>query len=77
MISALLLSIIGVPEEVIARDYARSERGLESIHRETVEFMARSGLGPEFANAPEEVSLREKRRGWAEERIFVPCSLFK
>ncbi|RUS31002.1 protein-tyrosine phosphatase-like protein [Jimgerdemannia flammicorona] len=55
--TALVLSILGVPDEVIARDYGHSRKGLEPVYSETVEYMTRAGLGPEFADAPEEVIL--------------------
>ncbi|RUS19875.1 tyrosine phosphatase family-domain-containing protein [Endogone sp. FLAS-F59071] len=63
LITAFILSILDVPEGIIARDYALSQQGLANVYQETVDSMARKGLGPEFADAPEEVSLEVGAEG--------------
>ncbi len=52
MVSALILSIAGVPEDIIVNDYAKTQKGLTPIYEEMLEEVRRSGLSEDFAQAP-------------------------
>lgn len=56
LVSALILKIAGVPEDVIVNDYAKTQKGLASIYDEMVEEVRKSGLSEDFAQAPPSVS---------------------
>ncbi|KAG1464791.1 hypothetical protein G6F56_005011 [Rhizopus delemar] len=55
MISALVLSIAGVPEEIIVSDYAKTQKGLSSIYQQMLEDVRRVGLSDDFVQAPPQV----------------------
>lgn len=55
IIIALALYCAGVKEKLILKDYHRSQKGLDSKRDEMVQEMAKTGLGPEFADAPIDV----------------------
>jgi protein tyrosine/serine phosphatase len=55
IVIALALSLCGVPDEVIIMDYARSQKGLDQQRDIMVEEMRKTGLNPEFSDAPSEV----------------------
>jgi len=55
LVTALALAAIGVEEEIIIADYSKSQAGLERVHEEVVDDMAKKGFGPDFADAPPEV----------------------
>ncbi|KAI8143774.1 protein-tyrosine phosphatase-like protein [Fennellomyces sp. T-0311] len=52
LVSCLLLSIAGAPDEVIIRDYARTQAGLAPIRNEMLHDLRKVGLSDEFADAP-------------------------
>ncbi|KAI9489531.1 protein-tyrosine phosphatase-like protein [Zychaea mexicana] len=52
LVSCLLLSMAGAPEEVIVRDYAKTQAGLAPIRNEMLQDLRRVGLSDEFADAP-------------------------
>ncbi|KAK4510537.1 Cytochrome b5 heme-binding domain-containing protein [Mucor velutinosus] len=52
MVSALILSIAGVPEDIIVNDYAKTQKALAPIYDEMLEEVRRSGLSEDFAQAP-------------------------
>lgn len=52
MVSALILSIAGVPQDIIVNDYAKTQKGLAPIYDEMLEEVRRSGLSEDFAQAP-------------------------
>ncbi|KAI9321398.1 protein-tyrosine phosphatase-like protein [Dichotomocladium elegans] len=51
LISCLLLSIAGVPEDIIVQDYAKTQDGLAPIRDEMLVDLQRVGLTDEFADA--------------------------
>jgi len=55
LVIALVLSLCGVSDDVIVLDYARSQEGLERQRHIMVEEMRKTGLEPEFSDAPAEV----------------------
>jgi len=55
LVIALALSLCGVPDDVIVIDYARSQEGLERQRHIMVEEMRKTGLEPEFSDAPAEI----------------------
>ncbi|CEP07690.1 hypothetical protein [Parasitella parasitica] len=52
MVSALILSIAGVPQDIIVSDYAKTQKGLAPIYDDMLEEVRRSGLSEDFAQAP-------------------------
>ncbi|KAG1286252.1 hypothetical protein G6F65_002314 [Rhizopus arrhizus] len=52
MISALVLSIAGVPEEIIVNDYAKTQKGLAPVYQQMLEEVRRIGLSDDFVQAP-------------------------
>ncbi|KAI9243660.1 protein-tyrosine phosphatase-like protein [Phascolomyces articulosus] len=52
LVSCLLLSIAGAPDEVIIKDYAKTQAGLAPIRKEMLHDLRRVGLSDEFADAP-------------------------
>ncbi|KAG1137211.1 hypothetical protein G6F37_008746 [Rhizopus arrhizus] len=52
MVSAFVLSIAGVPEDIIVSDYAKTQKGLVPVYREMLEDVRRAGLSDDFAEAP-------------------------
>lgn len=61
MVSAFILSIAGVPEDIIVSDYAKTQKGLVPVYREMLEDVRRAGLSDDFAEAPPQV-IRVKDR---------------
>ena len=57
LVSCLLLSIAGAPDEVIIKDYAKTQTGLAPIRKEMLDDLRRVGLSDEFADAPPQVNL--------------------
>ena len=57
LVSCLLLSIAGAPDEVIIKDYAKTQAGLAPIRKEMLDDLRRVGLSDEFADAPPQVNL--------------------
>jgi len=55
LVVALALSICGASDEAIILDYSRSQKGLDQQRDIMVEEMRKTGLGPEFSDAPPEV----------------------
>jgi len=55
IIIALALAAVGVDEEEIFEDYAKSTEGLKKVHTHIVEELSRNGLDPTFAETPLEV----------------------
>jgi protein tyrosine/serine phosphatase len=55
IVIALALSICGVSDELIIMDYGRSQDGLDHQREIMVEEMRKTGLSPEFSDAPTEV----------------------
>ncbi|KAI7857244.1 protein-tyrosine phosphatase-like protein [Circinella umbellata] len=55
LVSCLLLSIAGAPDEVIIKDYAKTQAGLAPIRKEMLDDLRRVGLSDEFADAPPQV----------------------
>lgn len=56
LVSAFILSIAGVPDEIIINDYAKTQKGLAPIYDEMVEEVRKAGLSEDFAQAPPSVS---------------------
>ncbi|KAI7906007.1 protein-tyrosine phosphatase-like protein [Cokeromyces recurvatus] len=52
MVSALIMAIAGVPEDIIVNDYAKTQKGLASIYDDMVEEVRKAGLSDDFAQAP-------------------------
>ncbi|KAG1474258.1 hypothetical protein G6F56_000457 [Rhizopus delemar] len=52
IVSALVLAIAGVPEELIVLDYAKTQKGLEPVYIDMLQDVRRSGLSDDFAQAP-------------------------
>ncbi|CDH59107.1 tyrosine serine protein [Lichtheimia corymbifera JMRC:FSU:9682] len=52
LISCLLLSMAGVPEDIIVKDYAKTQAGLAPIRKDMINDLKRVGLSEEFADAP-------------------------
>ncbi|KAL1926201.1 hypothetical protein VTP01DRAFT_6066 [Rhizomucor pusillus] len=52
LVSCLLLSIAGVPLEIIVRDYAQTQKGLAPIREKMLQELKEAGLSEEFADAP-------------------------
>jgi len=55
LVIALVLSLCGVSDDVIVLDYARSQEGLDRQRHIMVEEMRKTGLEPEFSDAPVEI----------------------
>jgi hypothetical protein len=70
MVCMLLLGIAGAPDEVVIKDYARTQEGLAPVLPMMVKEMAKSGLSAEFATARPEVMLRKIGEG-RESRSFA------
>ncbi|KAI8647151.1 protein-tyrosine phosphatase-like protein [Parasitella parasitica] len=52
MVSALILSIAGVPQDTIINDYAKTQKGLAPIYDDMLAEVRQSGLSEDFAQAP-------------------------
>jgi len=52
IVIALALAVVGVDEEQICQDYAKSTEGLLKIHAKMIEELAVNGLDPCFAETP-------------------------
>ncbi|KAI8993734.1 protein-tyrosine phosphatase-like protein [Pilobolus umbonatus] len=52
LLSALILLIAGVPEDVIVNDYAKTQREFAPIYDAVVEDVRKAGLTEDFAQAP-------------------------
>ncbi|KAI8367002.1 protein-tyrosine phosphatase-like protein [Choanephora cucurbitarum] len=52
MVSAFVMAIAGVPQDVIVNDYAKTQKGLAPVYNEMLEEVRRSGLSEDFAQAP-------------------------
>ncbi|KAI8060629.1 protein-tyrosine phosphatase-like protein [Gilbertella persicaria] len=52
MVSALVMTIAGVPHDVIVNDYAKTQKALAPIYNEMLEEVRRAGLSEDFAQAP-------------------------
>ncbi|KAI8393807.1 protein-tyrosine phosphatase-like protein [Radiomyces spectabilis] len=52
LVSCLIEYIAGVPEDIIVKDYAKTQAGLEPIRTEMLVDLKNAGLSEEFANAP-------------------------
>ncbi|KAH8555882.1 protein-tyrosine phosphatase-like protein [Umbelopsis sp. PMI_123] len=70
MVCMLLQGIAGAPDEVVIKDYARTQEGLAPVLPMMVKEMAKSGLSAEFATARPEVMLRKIGEG-RESRSFA------
>lgn len=57
IVSALILSIAGVPEDIIVNDYAKTQKALAPIYEDMLEEVRRSGLTEDFAQAPPQVKI--------------------
>lgn len=57
IVSALIMSIAGVPKDVIVNDYAKTQKGLAPIYDAMLDEVRRSGLSEDFAQAPPSVSV--------------------
>jgi len=55
IVVALALAAVGVDEEEICEDYAKSTEGLKKVHPVLIEELSRNGLDPAFAETPIEV----------------------
>lgn len=55
LLIALALAAVGISEERIIEDYAKSREGLARVRQHMVQEMERDGLDPSFADAPPEV----------------------
>jgi protein tyrosine/serine phosphatase len=55
IVSALILFIAGVPEDIIINDYAKTQKGLAPIYNQMLEEVRKSGLSEDFAQAPPQV----------------------
>lgn len=55
LISCMLLSMAGVPEDIIVKDYAKTQAGLAPIRKDMINDLKRVGLSEEFADAPPKV----------------------
>jgi len=55
LVIALALSLCGASDEAIIQDYARSQIGLDPQRPIMIEEMRKTGLGPEYSDAPPEV----------------------
>jgi len=55
LVIALALAAIGVDEELIIEDYAKSTEGLSKVKHSIMEELSRNGLDPSFADTPAEV----------------------
>ncbi|KAI9478337.1 MAG: protein-tyrosine phosphatase-like protein [Benjaminiella poitrasii] len=55
MVSALIMAIAGVPEDIIVNDYAKTQKGLAAIYNDMLEEVRRAGLSDDFAQAPPQV----------------------
>jgi len=55
LVCAMTLSLLGAPDELIIKDYLRTNQGLEPIRQQCIDEMARDGLSPDFTYAPPEV----------------------
>ena len=64
LVSALILSIAGVPKDIIIHDYAKTQQGLAPIYDEMLEEVRRSGLSEDFAQAPPSVSYTQRSRSF-------------
>lgn len=58
LVTALALAAVGITEEKIIDDYAKSRQGLERVRQHMVKEMEKDGLDPSFADAPPEVMRR-------------------
>ncbi|KAG2191543.1 hypothetical protein INT47_004666, partial [Mucor saturninus] len=52
IVSAFVLTIAGVPQDVIVNDYTKTQKGLAPIYDAMLEEVRRSGLSEDFAQAP-------------------------
>ncbi|KAI8086492.1 protein-tyrosine phosphatase-like protein [Halteromyces radiatus] len=52
----LVLSICGVPEDVIVQDYAKTQVGLRPVYKELLDDIQRAGLSEQFLDASPKVS---------------------
>lgn len=66
LVSCLLLSIAGVPREIIVRDYAQTQKGLAPIREKMLQELKEAGLSEEFADAPPQVSSYKYTTRWIE-----------
>jgi len=55
IVVALTLAAVGVDEEDIFEDYAKSTEGLKKVQPKLIEELSRNGLDPTFAATPAEV----------------------
>eukprot|EP01117_Protostelium_nocturnum_P017296 TRINITY_DN7022_c0_g1_i1.p1 TRINITY_DN7022_c0_g1~~TRINITY_DN7022_c0_g1_i1.p1 ORF type:complete len:417 (-),score=160.57 TRINITY_DN7022_c0_g1_i1:156-1406(-) len=55
IVCAMVLGLCGASEEMILKDYSRSEEGLREIKEDMIKEMASDGLGPQFTEAPKEI----------------------
>jgi hypothetical protein len=52
---ALALAAVGITEDKIIDDYAKSREGLARVRHHMVKEMEKDGLDPSFADAPPDV----------------------
>ncbi|KAI8967163.1 protein-tyrosine phosphatase-like protein [Mycotypha africana] len=62
LVSALIMHIAGVPEDIIVRDYAKTQKGLAPIYQSMLEEVRQAGLSDDFAEAPPQVREGGKRK---------------
>lgn len=56
IVSAFIMTIAGVSQDVIVNDYTKTQKGLAPIYDAMLEEVRKSGLSEEFAQAPASVS---------------------
>lgn len=57
IVSALIMTIAGVPQDIIVNDYTKTQKGLAPVYDAMLEEVRKSGLSEDFAQAPASVSL--------------------
>lgn len=67
LIACFLLSIAGAPEEIIVKDYAKTQAGLQPIRTEMIKELRKVGLSDDFADSPPEVHISLFEKGERED----------
>ncbi|KAI9267684.1 protein-tyrosine phosphatase-like protein [Helicostylum pulchrum] len=52
IVSALIMTIAGVPQDIIINDYTKTQKGLAPVYDAMLEEVRKSGLSEDFAQAP-------------------------
>ncbi|KAI8091539.1 protein-tyrosine phosphatase-like protein [Thamnidium elegans] len=52
IVSALIMTIAGVPQDIIVNDYTKTQKGLAPVYDAMLEEVRKSGLSEDFAQAP-------------------------